>query len=639
MPKKTKSPLRNQLLQDLLDNIPDVIYFKDRKGKLLLVNKAHAKGLGLKPEQVAGKTDFDFFPKERAQMMARDDEQVMKTGKSIIDKVERATRADGIDNYVSTTKVPRYDAKGRIIGLVGITRDITRRMHVEKAREDRSKLEKKLKDLEEMNKLKSEFISVVSHELRTPLAIVKEGALQVIEELAGPLNHKQKEILAKVKENTDRLRHMIEDLLDLSRIESGRLKLRYSLINLNDLLRDTSDFFIGVAGHKGVELKYELPDKDVNIFVDAERINQVISNLISNAIKFTEAGGSIEIELKVLDNKVRIGVFDSGVGISKEDTLKLFNKFMQVSGIAHLERKGLGLGLSICRELIEKHGGDIWVESKLGVGSKFFFTLPLYYTVSILDKQVRQEINKLLEKDTPVYLINLVVVNYKDFNARVKVKPALLVSEIRALVSSILKEFAKDFSGKSHLLMTGLRRGECSIIVPAVRNESVNKFCDCLKSRINDYLTRFKIENVFIALGLTSYSNKDQLQDHPQREPVNLQVKEIYIGAEMRKHKRADYRAKIDVFAKEGVASAQGIDLSEGGICFFYKEPLTTDALMEVGLHIPLKEKRLQVKGRVAWIKKIQDPYDSKNTLYKVGLQFLNVNPEYQRAIKRALRK
>nr|MBP7088974.1 PAS domain-containing protein [Candidatus Omnitrophota bacterium] len=112
-----------KLLSDLMGYVPDVIYFKDCKGRLIMVNKAHAQGLGLEPEEVVGKTDFDFFPAERAKKMAKDDMYVIKTGKPIIDKIERATRADGVDNYVSTTKIPRYDNKGRIIGLIGITRD------------------------------------------------------------------------------------------------------------------------------------------------------------------------------------------------------------------------------------------------------------------------------------------------------------------------------------------------------------------------------------------------------------------------------------------------------------------------------------------------------------------------------------
>ena len=232
-----------RLLRDLMDNIPDVIYFKDRKGKLLLVNKAHAKGLGLEPDQVAGKTDFDFFSKDRARAMARDDQYVFKTGKPVIDKIERATRPDGIDNYVSTTKIPRFDQKGRVIGLIGITRDITRRIHIEGSRKEKISFRKKMESLEEINRMKSELISIVSHELRVPLAIVKEAVMIIFDGLAGAVNDKQMNLLHKAKDNIERLKKIIEDLLDMSRIEQGTLKLHYSLVNLNELLESSSDFF------------------------------------------------------------------------------------------------------------------------------------------------------------------------------------------------------------------------------------------------------------------------------------------------------------------------------------------------------------------------------------------------------------
>ena len=168
IPDKKDLLYKYRLLSDLMRYIPDVIYFKDPAGRLIMVNDAHAKGLRLKPDEVAGKTDFDFFPKERAQLMAKDDRYVMKTGKAIIDKIERSTRPDGIDNYVSTTKIPRYDKEGKIVGLIGITRDITRRMSLERIQKEKEIIEKKLESAEELNKIKSEFVSVVSHELRTP---------------------------------------------------------------------------------------------------------------------------------------------------------------------------------------------------------------------------------------------------------------------------------------------------------------------------------------------------------------------------------------------------------------------------------------------------------------------------------------
>ncbi len=131
-----------KLLVYLMDNIPDAIYFKDKRGKLVLVNQTHAKGLGMKPEDAIGKTDFDLFPKNTAERMVKDDKYVIKTGKPMIDKIERATRPDGVDNYVSTTKIPMHDEKGNVIGLAGITRDITRRMQFEHLEKEKARVEK-----------------------------------------------------------------------------------------------------------------------------------------------------------------------------------------------------------------------------------------------------------------------------------------------------------------------------------------------------------------------------------------------------------------------------------------------------------------------------------------------------------------
>ena len=373
-----------QLLRDLMDFIPDVIYFKDARGRFVMVNQAHAKGLGVKPEALVGKTDFDLFSKDRAKKMIQDDAWVMSTGKPIIDKVERATRPDGVDNYVSTTKIPRYNDKGEVVGLIGITRDITRRMQFERLRKDKLSIEKKLESLEELSAMKSEFISTVSHELRTPLAVIKQLVTVVFNEVVGQINHKQKEVLGKTLDNTERLKKIIDDLLDISRIERSALKLRYSLVDVVDLIKDSASFFTELAAEKNISLKYSYPKDPVNIFIDVDRIRQVISNLVSNAIKFTMDGGKIKVEVRILEAKVRIGVIDSGIGISKADLPSIFNKFTQVSKLPGVENRGVGLGLSISKKLVERHKGEIWVESKVGVGSRFYFTLRRFYTLDML---------------------------------------------------------------------------------------------------------------------------------------------------------------------------------------------------------------------------------------------------------------
>lgn len=628
-----------KLLSDLMDRVPDVIYFKDLKGRLIMVNQAHAKGLGLKPEDVVGKTDFDIFPKERAEKMAKDDRYVITTGKTIIDKVERATRADGIDNYVSTTKIPRYNGRGKIVGLIGITRDITSRMQFEHLREEKIRIAKKLETLEELNKLESEFLSVVSHELRTPLAIIKDVIMLLIDEIAGPVAHKQKELLMKAKNNIARLNHIIEELLDISRIESGKIKMHYSLINLNDLLMDSSAFFKKLAEEKGIDLEYNLPRPQINIFIDAGRINQVSTNLINNAIKFTEQNGKIKVEVKILETKVRVGVIDTGMGIAKQDLPKIFHKFVQLTNESQAERKGVGLGLSIAKELVEKDGGEIWVESELGVGSKFYFTLPRFYTDKVLSKDIRDKINNLLERNLPVYLINLLIVNYTEFKRRLNIEPKKLFEDLRGIIEATSKKFCYAGRKELQIILKDYEKGECGIIFPKAKEEGATKFCNLVKGRISKYFAKNRLENVFINLGVLSYPSKF----HPittQQLLANVSIKKICIGSDIRRFPRIHYRIDIAVLLPENkVESCRTLDISEGGVCFENGCRLKTDAQIQIKLKFPKEKEPVYIRARVAWIKTIEGVSENGiNNKYRLGLEFINLKNRDKKIISKFIK-
>ena len=627
------------LFQDLMNNTTDVIYFKDKEGRLILVNSAHAKCLGLTPEQVVGKTDFDIFGRERAKKMIEDDLRVIKTGKPIIDKVERGTRADGVDNYVSTTKVPRYDKKGNIIGLIGITRDITKRMQLERLKNEKARIEKKLEALQELNKLKSEFISIVSHELRTPLAIVKEAVHLISDEVPGPINLKQRGVLEKAHSNIQRLKKLIDDLLDISRIEGARLKLHYSLVNLNDLLDESDDFFKNSAREKGVDLSYSLPKKQANIFIDAERINQVISNLINNAIKFTEQGGKIRVEVKVMENKVRVGVIDTGIGISRQDLSKLFHKFTQVSENAEAQRQGLGLGIYIAKELIEMHGGEIWVESKFGVGSKFYFTLPRFYSKNLLDKHVREQLNGLLSTGVSVYLINVLIVNFTRLRKQLRMKPLKFFEELKHLINQIVVNFKTAHKEKPQVLLVDMKNAEISLLFPRASEKEATRLCTLVKDEVNKFLKENKIDGIFVNLAVLSYS--------PQGEPMtskellaNFNIKKLYIGSEVRRHKRISYSCEIEILHEGGKKeSAQTVDISIGGICFMSREPLETDSRIRIKMKLPEEVKSLVMQGRIAWIKNIIEDLTGKRAIkYKIGLEFTALEGKTKRILSRFLK-
>ncbi|MFA5089035.1 MAG: ATP-binding protein [Candidatus Omnitrophota bacterium] len=629
--------LKYRLLMDFMDHIPDVIYFKDRKGRLILVNRAHARGLGLTPDQVAGKTDFDIFPKERAARMSKDDQQVMKTGKSIMDKIERATRADGVDNYVSTTKIPRRDRNGRIAGLIGITRDVTKRMRSEHLHEERMRMEKKLEMLEDLSKIKSDFISAVSHELRTPLAIIKQLLSLIFDETAGPLNNQQREILVRARKNIERLTKIIDELLDISRIEGKRLKLHYSLVNLNDLLRDTEDFFKKLAAEKNIKLNYLLPSHEVNIFIDVERIVQVVSNLINNAIKFTEENGTITVEVKILENKIRIGVMDTGIGIAQVDLGKIFDKFAQVSRDSS-EKKGIGLGLTIVKELVERHGGEIWVESKLGVGSKFYFTIPRFYTAKMLGKNIKDKIEKLLAKKVPIYLINLLMVNYEEFRKRIDISSARMSGDLKSIIHLAFGETYPAGSRKNDIYITDMHKGKYNIIFPESREKNVSRFFESLKKKIKDYFVKHKVDDVFIALGILTYSAKNK-EGAAWDVSDNVNIKEIYIGSEMRRAKRINYQTAIEVVSPSAAAQlSETVDISHKGICFLSKNKLKTDSVINIRFELLRKKETVSAQARVAWLQKLDGLPGDHGGRYKTGLEFVHLGEKDQGTLEKELK-
>ena len=496
----------------------------------------------------------------------------------------------------------------------------------------------KLEMLEDLNRTRTEFVSAVSHELRTPLAVINQLLLLIYDETAGPLNDKQREILVKVRHNIDRQTNIINKMLDISRLERKELMLRYSLVNINDLLKDSKEFFQELAAEKNIKLDYSLPDSDVSLFIDAERIVQIITNLINNAIKFTEENGQIQVDVKVLEDKVRVGVVDTGIGIAEADLPRVFDKFVQVSASDAARKQGIGLGLSIVKELVEKHGGEIWIESALGKGSKFYFTLPRFYTANILGKRMKDKINRLLKDNDSIHLINLLIVNWEVFKKRVDMEPDKLLKKLKEIVGWAYGDLFPARQGKQKIIITDMFNGKYSLLFPQTTDKKVAAFCELLKEKIKDYFIKNEIENVFIALGMLRYSAEHPVV--PSRESVsNLKIKEIYIGAEMRRSKRINYKTKIEVIVPGKERQIlETVDLSRHGVCFISRSPLKTDARVEVRLELLKKKKSIAAKGRVAWLAKLDRQPGDVSDKYKIGLQFVDISEEDNKILANELR-
>jgi len=504
-------------------------------------------------------------------------------------------------------------------------------------KEENKRIEKKLAALKEIDKTKSELVALVSHELRAPLSIIKEALMLISDKTAGPINNKQKNLLTKGAQNVERLRRTIEDLLDVARIEKGTLHLYYSLINLNDLIADSSRFFKRSAKERGVRLSYHLPKEQINIFIDPQRMNQVISNLINNAIKFTGKNGQIKIEAKILEDKVRVGIIDTGIGIAKQDLPGIFKKFVQVSKTADSEKKGLGLGLSIAKDLVERHGGEIWVESKLGEGSSFYFTVPKFYTAKALDKNVRKRINDLLEKSATSYLVNLSIINFKEFKNRFKASPRKLFKDLRIIIKTIFHELGLPEKNRPQIILEDYRNGVYSFIYPNTTENRTYHLCESLKDKIRDYLTGGRIENVFINVGVLPYP-PEKTASSSRKLLANLYVKKIYIGAEIRRFVRVNYQANIEILLPGNrTGSSQTIDISEGGICFISESLLKTDAKINIRLELFPKKRHFYAEGRVAWIKTMET-FEETERKYKIGVQFAYVKKADKRDLARLIK-
>lgn len=232
-------------------------------------------------------------------------------------------------------------------------------------------------NLKELDNLKSEFISVAAHQLRTPLSAVKWAVKMVIDGDAGALNEEQKNLLDQGYKSNERMITLVNDLLDVSRIETGRFEYSFVDGSLEDLVETTIQDFQQIVKHKSVNLKYDKPDAPLpKVQMDTLKLKMVVENLIDNAVKYTAPGGKVEVLFKYDKNIIEVIVADNGVGIPKGQMTQLFSKFFRAKNVIKMQTDGTGLGLFIAKRIVEKHGGAIWVESEEGKGTKMHFTLP-----------------------------------------------------------------------------------------------------------------------------------------------------------------------------------------------------------------------------------------------------------------------
>lgn len=288
------------------------------------------------------------------------------------DEEYRIMRGDGAVRWIHDRAFPVRNARGEIYRIAGVATDITDR----NAREEEiRRVNVNLAAVRAADRLKSEFVSRVSHELRTPLTSIKGSIDNLKDGIAGSLSGKQDEYLGRMARSSDELLRLVNNLLDLSSMETGELALVPSAVVLRDLVERVVGRFTPIAAGKGVAIDLEAFDGESLLLGDGGRLDQAISHLIDNAVKFTAPGGRVTVALRRKGRFIEISIRDTGIGIPQEEQAAIFGRFYRVT--QDPAEKGSGLGLYIAKNIIEMHGGSIRVHSKVGSGSEFSFTLPL----------------------------------------------------------------------------------------------------------------------------------------------------------------------------------------------------------------------------------------------------------------------
>ena len=374
----------------LFDNISEGICRVSSTGRLLVANPAMAEMLGYSsPEELvsAAKNLDDFYVDPNAR---REFWRLLEQ-KCRVRKFEALVRKkDGSTLWISEDAKAVRDEKGRVLFYDAIWSDISKDKQIEEERQRHlTELEEKVRQrteelklaldaAEEASRAKSDFLTSMSHELRTPLTAIIGFSEILLGEFAGKLNEKQRQYVNYILESGSHLLSLINDILDLSKVEAGKMELKTSKVRVGEILEGSLSMIRDSCQREGISLELRaLPEAaDLEITADPRRLKQIMHNLLSNAVKFTPKGGSIKVEAEREGDELVISVTDTGIGIPPEEQERIFEKFHQVN-----DAPGTGLGLALTRKLVEMHGGRIWVESEgKGKGSRFSFTLPLKRT-------------------------------------------------------------------------------------------------------------------------------------------------------------------------------------------------------------------------------------------------------------------
>jgi PAS domain S-box-containing protein len=401
--KKAEEAIKQEgiLLRTLINNLSDAIYVKDKEGRKLVANAADMKIMKCSSEaDIIGKTDLEIFNSEDGAKGFTEDMEVIKTGKALIDHEDCFVDENGKQHWRLTSKVPLFNEQKQVIGLVGFGRDITER----KKNEELLILSKD--KAEESDRLKTAFLHNISHEIRTPMnAIVGFSGL-----LNEPniVPEKQQYFIDIITQSSNQLLSIITDIINIANIETGQEEISEGVVNIDKLVKNLYEQYLLTAQNQKNSLNLVIPSikEDLSVIItDETKLTQIISNLLVNALKFTKQG-LVNLGYRVTNNEIEFFVEDTGIGIALQMHEEIFKRFRQIEISSSRQYGGSGLGLSISKAYVEMLGGRIWLQSEIGKGSTFYFTIPYKkYEGNIATKEPSSDSSKITDSLVKILLI------------------------------------------------------------------------------------------------------------------------------------------------------------------------------------------------------------------------------------------
>lgn len=390
-------------------------------------------------------------------------------------------------------------------------------------------LEQQSEELKKLDRLKADFISTVSHELRTPLTIIRQGVSLLQRKTLGEVNEKQSEILADVIESVERLVSITNDILDISKLEAAKVKLNKAEVAASELMVKLIKQFQIKAQLKDIALAADFPEDLPSLFGDKDKLIQVGVNLIENAIKFTPPGGKIIISARAAGDFVQLAIADTGVGISKEDAARLFDKFQQFGRKDGPGEKGTGLGLAISKQIVELHEGTIWVESEMGKGSTFYVTIPKHEaSATLCVRKVNQQLAEF-QKAKKEESFSVILIRFENFD-QIKLS---MGQEACDKVLANLSEKARQYAMRPGDIVAVYDFKKITILLPTTDKKGATIICGKIREDLQSNPMTYADQrlDVKILFGIASYpcDGKDANELIAAAENVFIKKKKLLI--------------------------------------------------------------------------------------------------------------